>query len=131
MKHLALVLLLVSSSAFAQTKSQVDLCGEVAKQAANLQKLRGVMARIEMVYTASSFFKAREEHYPVVRANNPSISPEDLEKMIVIMRKMDTFVAGKVFAFPSSSPMISVGDWAQSRCLELTPDQLLEQLGAR
>lgn len=120
-------LVLATSSSYAQS-GKVKICGRIATEAAKIQETRKMLDERGILYTANSFFEAREEHYKRKLENVPEAEKADMEKAVALGRGMDVIIANNIFQFPSMMTPTFAADHVHSVCMNMSAQELLGAL---
>lgn len=130
--RIALCAIILSFASQAQADaprpSKVRICAHMAKEAGEVQQARKMMADLGILYTANSYFKAREELYKKKLDQAPEDDKVEMEKFLNTARAMDIFIAGEVFKYPSVMPPTFAADQVQAACLRLSDQELVDLL---
>lgn len=129
--RLALVILILAASQSHAQAPKVKICGRMATEAGETQQARKMMQDVGILYTAESYFKAREELYKRKMDKAPDDQKADMEKALGTARAMDGFIAGEVFKYPSVMPPTFAADQVQAACMRLGDDELITMLKLR
>lgn len=124
--RLALVILILAAS-HAQA-SKVKICAHMANEAGETQQARKAMEDVDLLYTAKSFFKAREEHYKRTLDKLTDEKRAEAEKSLGMARAMDEFIAAEVFKFPTAMSPTFAADQVQAACMRLSDQELVDLL---